>query len=147
MEPTDRDVRVEIYDRFAATGKAPNIEDIAKAVSRDSSEVARSLRRLEELHAIALAPSSGSIWMAHPFSAVATPFRIQSGRATYFGNCAWDILAIVALLRLDGVVAARCADSGAPLPLSFTDGEITSGDAVVHIAVPPRRFWDNVGFT
>ena len=75
--------------------------------------------------------------MAHPFSAVPTPFRVDTAELAYWGNCAWDALAIPALLSLDATVSARSAESG----------ELVNVDGVVHFVVPPRRFWDNVGYT
>ena len=85
--------------------------------------------------------------MAHPFSAVPTPFRVDTAELAYWGNCAWDALAIPALLSLDATVSARSAESGEAMELTFRSGELVNVDGVVHFVVPPRRFWDNVGYT
>ncbi len=94
--------------------------------------------------------------MAHPFSAVPTAFRVDTSDITYWGNCAWDAVTIPSLLTLDASVPARCAESGEPMKLTFTSGELDDvdsgddgddGNGVVHFVVPPRRFWDNVGYT
>ena len=48
--------------------------------------------------------ASSSIWMANPFSAVPTDFKVTSRGRTYFGNCIWDALGIPAILGADGLV-------------------------------------------
>jgi len=151
MKDLDRSVRLVVYEHFARTGRSPSIEDIANANGCTVEDVEASLARLEvEHHALALAPATKNIWMAHPFSAVPTAFRVDTPNMAFWGNCAWDALAIPALLDLDASVPARSAESGEPMDLTFRNGELVDvggGDGVVHIVVPPRRFWDNVGFT
>ncbi len=84
--------------------------------------------------------SSGRVWMAHPFSGLPTPYTAEIGERSWFANCAWDALAILALLG-DGV--ARGEDS-----LVWTVvGGVVSPDGLVHLLVPARRFWDDIGFT
>lgn len=91
--------------------------------------------------------------MAHPFSAVPTAFRVDTMDTVYWGNCAWDALAIPALLGVDASIPARSAESAEPMDLTFRNGELIhtdsgdDGNGVVHFVVPPRRFWDNVGYT
>ena len=31
--------------------------------------------------------------------------------------------------------------------MAFRAGELVEGDGLIHFVVPPRRFWDNVGYT
>lgn len=85
--------------------------------------------------------------MVHPFSAVPTPFAVETARATYWANCAWDVVAIPSLLGLDATASPECADCGEEIPLTFRGGELVEGDGFVHFVVPPRHFWDNVGYT
>ncbi len=94
--------------------------------------------------------------MAHPFSAVPTAFRVDTSDITYWGNGAWDAVAIPSLLGLDASVHARSAESGETMELTFRSGALDNrdsgdgdddGNGVVHFVVPPRRFWDNVGYT
>jgi hypothetical protein len=110
-------------------------------------EVDAALVKLEEQHAIALAPTTRNVWMAHPFSAVPTPFAVVSANTTYWANCAWDMLAIPAILELDARAEPRCAESGEPMPMAFRAGELVEGEGLIHLVVPPRRFWKNVGYT
>ncbi len=85
-----------------------------------------------------------------------TAFRVETSDITYWGNCAWDAVAIPSLLSLDANVFARSAESGESIELTFRSGALDNrdsgdggddGDGVVHFVVPPRRFWDNVGYT
>jgi len=145
--PFDRALRQFIYESIARTGRPPSHEAMAehRGVTRD--EVDAALVKLEEQHAIALAPTTRNVWMAHPFSAVPTPFAALSDKTTYWANCAWDMLAIPALLELDARAEPRCAESGEPMPMVFRAGKLVEGDGLIHFVVPPRRFWDNVGYT
>lgn len=95
---------------------------------------------------IALAPGTRSIWMAHPFSAAPTPYRVHSGGVSHWANCAWDALGIAVVLDRDTECMARCPDCNATIDLSVRGGSPV-GDGVVHFVTPPRRFWENVAFT
>jgi ribonuclease HI len=141
----ERDVRLHVYRHFVETTRAPEVKGMAHAVGAGEKEVASALRRLAELHAIVLAPATLNIWMAHPFSAVPTPYPVAARSRTYWANCAWDAAGLLSIVG-DGSSRTRCADCAAELTMTVRDGRI-DGDGVVHYAVPPRRFWDNVAFT
>lgn len=151
MRALDRAIRLLVYQHFAETGGPPSLETLATLGRCLVPEVEASLARLEvEHHAISLTPATRNIWMAHPFSAVVTLFPVETANVTYWANCAWDAVAIPAMLSLDAVVPARCAASGAEMKFTFRGGAIvenTTPNGVVHFVVPPRRFWDNVGYT
>ncbi len=114
-------------------------------MSRDA--VVTALRRLQDLHALALAPASDEILMAFPFSAVPTPYIVRTSARSLWANCAWDALAIPSMLGADAAVHARCADCGESIVLTFTAGRLDAAPGVVHFGVPPRDFWKNVGYT
>jgi hypothetical protein len=141
------DVRFHVYRHFVETGRAPTIGEIASALDIPLDAVERSLRRLADDHMLVLAPGSLNVWMAHPFSAVPTPYPVETPERRYWANCAWDALAIPALLDVDARTATTCPDCAEPLTLRTRAGQLEATGAVVHFAVPPRRFWDNVGFT
>lgn len=154
MNDLDRLVRLFVYEHFATTGTSPSLDDATTAAECTTpgcttEEIEASLKRLESNHhALTLAPTTNNIWMAHPFSAVPTAFRVESAEVSYWANCAWDAVSIPSMLRLDARVDARCAESGHAIELDFRGGEIADDtDGVVHFVVPPRRFWDNVGYT
>ncbi len=146
-EALDSTVRLHIYRHLADVGEAPTAAVTARALALSQSAVEDSYRRLAAGRAIVLAPGTVNIWMAHPFSAVPTPYRVRAGERSYWANCAWDVLNITALLGVDAQCVARCPDCGEMLTLRIRGGAPIPGAGVIHFAVPPRRFWENIGFT
>jgi len=142
----ERAVRLFIYRRFVETTQAPDLKEIARATQTKDAEVASALRRLADAHALVLAPASLSVWMAHPFSAVPTDYPVDTNGRRYWANCAWDAAGVLSLVGADGEARTRCADCGDALTLTVRDGAI-AGDGVVHYAVPPDRFWENIAYT
>jgi hypothetical protein len=114
-------VRREIMLAFAATGEPPELDD------------AEALRALAEQHVVAL-DTDGRVLMAHPFAAHRSGARVTSSGRTWWGNCAWDGLGIVAALELrDAEVEAG--------------GVRAAGGAWFHVAVPARQWWDDIAHT
>jgi len=146
---TDRDwrVRAGVYRHFAETGGAPDADRLAGDTGLPRGEVEASLDRLAKARLLALAPGSRRVWMAHPFSAVPTDYPVETPDRGYWANCAWDALAIPSLLATDARVDTRCPVSGERVVLRVRDGELAEAGGVIHFLVPPRRFWENVGFT
>lgn len=144
-EALDREVRHEIYSRFLA-GSVPTSRAIAGALGVTGDEVLRSFRRWGDGHLLVL-QSSGEILMAHPFSAVPTPFLVDSAGVTYWGNCIWDGLGILAMLGQDGTVVTSCPDCGENMTFRVEGGRVVEGEGIVHFAVPASRWYDNVVYT
>lgn len=147
IDTLDRIVRLHIYSHLAETGQAPSVDHVARASNQSFSAVEDAFRRLAAGKAIVLAPGTSNIWMAHPFSAVPTPYLVQTNRVPYWANCAWDALNIPALLGIDAQTHARCPDCSAELSMAVHAGNLLPTEGVIHFAVPPRRFWENIGFT
>ena len=147
MEDIDRSVRLRIFEHIVETGQAPTVAETALALGQPPQAVEASYRRLAAGRAIVLAPGTTTIWMAHPFSAVPTPYPVKTARGAYWANCAWDALNISALLQADSETVTQCPDCGVTLTLAIEAGVVRPIEGVVHFAVPPRRFWDNIGFT
>jgi len=144
--PLERAVRQHVYEHFVKTTRAPDVAAIAEAVKATPDAVAAALKRLADMHALVLAPATTTIWMAHPFSAVPTAYPVAIGGRTYWANCAWDAAGVLTLVGGDGDCRTRCADCGEEVAMIVRDGRM-HGDGVVHYAVPPRRFWENVAYT
>ena len=107
-----------------------------------------SYRRLHDAHALVLQPDSLDIRFANPFCFTPTPHRVSAGGRVWTGTCAWDALGIPAALHTDGKIDSECACCGEPVELRVEDGELVEGDdLLVHILVPARRWWDDIGFT
>jgi ribonuclease HI len=146
LTPTERAVRLFVYRHFVDTTRAPDVAAIARAVGIEHAQTVSALRSLADLHALVLAPASTAIWMAHPFSAVPTGYPVETRDRTYWANCAWDAAGIMSLVGTDADARTRCPDCGEELTLAVR-GSSLRGDGVVHYAVPPRRFWENVAYT
>jgi hypothetical protein len=143
----DRRVRLHIYERFEQKGRPPTTEETADALGVSPDQAAQAYRRLHEDHVIVLEPGTVDVWMANPFSARPTSFRVVAGERWWWGTCTWDAPGILGMLGLDGVVATECPDCGEPVDLQIRGGELQPVDAVAHFAVPARKWWDDIGFT
>lgn len=143
----DRDVRVFVFGSTAETGKVPGIPEIADRLGRPSSDVEESLRRLAAGRVLVLAPNNSNIWMANPFSAVPTNFRVHANDRLYYGNCIWDALGIPAALGADARLETQCGDCGTAMSLEVRDGALVKDQGIIHVGVPAARWWENIGYT
>lgn len=142
----DNEVRLAVYRSFVDLGRAPIAAEISEVVTLSPLEVEESFKRLHDAHVLVLAPGTPYIWMANPFSALPTPFSVRARDNTYWANCIWDALGIIAMLGSDGEVSCRCPDCAEPLTLKITNGTLSPVDHVVHFAVPAAQWWDDIGF-
>ena len=138
----DAALRFAIYRAFADTGNAPTRRDLA-TLAGGTSATSASLARLHDAHAIVL-DDRGDIRMALPFSAVETGHRVVSKEQSWSANCAWDTLAIPVALAIDAEIEATWLDTAQPVELGVVGGEPTHMDGFIHLAVPARRWWDDV---
>jgi len=140
-------LRTEVYRHMGETTEAPSLERLATWSGRSRAEVLEALDALEASHHIALLPDRIGIWMVNPFSATPTAYPVDTSRGRYWANCAWDALGVPAILGIDGWTETRCAGSGEPLCFGVRGGERQGDDGVIHLVVPPRHAWDDIGFT
>lgn len=146
MSDLDREVRLHVFGQVVATRRAPSTTETAAALGVPTAEVEAAYRRLAEGRVLVLTPGTLEVRMANPFSAVPTNFRVETREAWHWGNCAWDALGISAALRADAVVRTTCGDCGAPLHVRVAGGRV-HGHAVMHLALPARRWWEDIVFT
>ena len=142
MDEGDLRLRNEVYRRFVELGRAPRFDELGPV-----DEIEAAMRRLQEEHALVLERDGSRIRMANPFSAVATPHRVQARGRWWYANCAWDAFGILAALGEDGHVSSSCADCAAPIEIDVVRGAPLEADAVVHFNVPAARWWDDIVFT
>lgn len=145
---TDTDVRLHVYRAFLAHGAPPTVGEAARALGMADADVAAAYDRLALGRVIVLRPGTRDILMAAPLSAVPTRFlvRVDDG-ASYYANCIWDGLGVLAMLGANGVVDAACGDCDEQLALRVRDGRLEPNDAVVHFAIPAARWWEDIVFT
>ena len=146
LQSIDHEVRRELYRFFVDHARPPVAAEVAAKLGVRPLEIEQSLRRLHDAHYLVLAPGTPYVWMLNPFSAVPTPYLAHVEDKTYFGNCIWDSLGVIALLGGNGRVAAKCGDCGEGLTLDVRDGELQPRDYVVHYLVPAAHWWDDIGF-
>jgi len=147
LEDVHWTLRTQVYRYFAATAHPPSLDELSRTVAMPPGDVRSALEALECHHHLALLPDRSGIWMAHPFSAIATDFPVDTGRGRFWANCAWDALGISAILGIDGWTEARCAASGEPISFGTRGGRREGDPGIVHLVVPPREAWDDIGFT
>jgi len=94
-----------------------------------------------------LEPDGTAIRMANPFSAVPTPYRVDAGGRSWYGNCAWDAFRIPAALQVDGHVSSTCPDCGDPIEIDIRNKRPVPDEHVFHVAVPASHWWDDIVFT
>lgn len=143
----DREVRAAVYRRFVDEARAPSTSALAERFGLSDRDVEHSLVRLQAHRTLVLSPGTSNIWMAHPFSAVPTAFRVATVGRTYWANCAWDALAIPSLLGVDATIDTSCGDCGEAVTIRVRENGPLDTDLLVHFLVPPRRFWENIAFT
>ncbi|HEV2754616.1 MAG TPA: organomercurial lyase [Actinomycetota bacterium] len=142
------DVRVAIYRSFVDRGRAPLPHEIAASLGIGVREVESSLEELASDDVLVLLPGTHLVWLAHPFSAATSPFRVTSGDRTWDAICIWDALGILAVAGVDGDVTTACPDCGSPLEVLVRGGEVEApAEYLVHYGVPAARWYEDVGYT
>jgi hypothetical protein len=143
----DREVRLSVYRHFVRTGQAPSVGDTSRDVGAEPAAIGESLERLDAGHVLVLHPTTRQLWMAMPFSAIPTEFRVTSGHRAWWANCAWDALGISAMLQIPAEITMSCTDRGDPLTVRTTGRALSDSTGVVHFAVPAAAWWEDIGFT
>ena len=142
----ERTTRWMVYQHFVQSGEAPPLDRLARLVQSDEASVREALTRLAAEHQLVL-DQEGGIRMAPPFGAFESGLRVETRGETYHAPCAWDALAIAALLGGDAVVEAEPMVKGAKVRLALRDGELLPTTTRIHFVVPAARFWEDIGFT
>ena len=141
----DKQVRAQVYAHFVQTGQPPALSEIAQALARPMAEVRAAYERLAAGRALVL-QDNGEVLMAEPFSAIPTAFAVQARGYQWWGNCIWDALGIAAMLRADAHIATSCGCCGYAMALDVKEGALQPAPGLVHYAVPPRDWWNDVVF-
>ena len=122
--------------------------ELSRELGLSSAALERSLDELAAADVIVLLPGTHFVWLAHPFSAAAGPFRVTSGDRSWDAICVWDALGILALNGVDGSVATACPDCGEVLEIEVAGGDVRApSEHVVHFGVPAARWYEDVGYT
>jgi len=146
MDEDDRRLRNTTYRLFVELGRAPSASEAADAELSTPAAVVEGWRRLHDAHALVL-DADGEIRMAHPFSAVATAYRVEAAGRGWYANCAWDAFGICAALQADGDVETSCPDCGEQIAVAIRDQTPSDSSLLFHCLVPAAAWWDDIGFT
>ncbi|MEO7368233.1 MAG: organomercurial lyase [Gemmatimonadaceae bacterium] len=95
----DTQIRVFVYDYLMAHGNPPAVAEIANQLSLTTESAKTRLASLKIGKTILVHPERGEVWMAGPFSAADTQYRVIGSRTSWWANCAWDMLGIAMINR------------------------------------------------
>ena len=143
----DARMRYYVYDATLGRGTPPSVVELCSASGLPAEEVRASLARLAAGRALVLQRESGEILMANPFSAVPTPFVVETPAYAVFGNCIYDALGIPAMLHQPGRIRTACGCCGEAMELEVTGGRLAAAAGVVHYVIPALRWWEDIVFT
>lgn len=147
MLPDAVALRVRVYDWLLERGAPPSSDELADHFRTTSADVKRALAELKIGKTVLVHPETGEVWMAGPFSAAPTPYRVIGSRTQWYANCAWDMLGVALIANETVRIETRCTDCEQPLSLTASPTSPPDEDAVVHFLVPARRWYDDIGFT
>jgi len=138
--------RIFIYAHVADVGIPPTSAEIAEHFQITPDEARQRVVSLGATKRIV--SSGGEIWMAGPFSALPTRFRVHGPSVSWWANCAWDMLGIPASLSVSARIHASCAccDESVGIDVDAEEGP-REEVGIVHILLPARRWYEDIGFT
>jgi hypothetical protein len=145
---SDDALRAFVYDHIIVRGAVPPSSEIAAYFDGDAAQVRDRLAALEVGKTILVHPATHEIWMAGPFSAAPTQYKLSDGKTTWYANCAWDMLGVAMLVDRPLLAETHCADCGERIAVECDPLHPPSEcQAVVHFLVPARQWYDDIGFT
>ncbi len=148
MDAGVREIRKYIYDRFLQTSRPPVVEEIMDRFDLRRPQAVESLKILESEKHVVLLPGTERILMAHPFSAVTTPFRVKlTGGQVMFTNCSLDSIAMHVMLEQDLRIESFCHHSGKRIEVDLKNENVRSvrpEGMIVYLGLPVARWWDDI---
>jgi hypothetical protein len=140
-------LRVFVYDELLVRGTPPATAEIGARFGVSPNEARDALASLKIGKTILVHPRTGEVWMAGPFAAAETPYRVSQGDRRWWANCAWDMFGVAMIVGEPVRIDASCTDCGAPMVIECTPASPPNDDAVVHFLLPASRWYDDIGFT
>jgi hypothetical protein len=139
------DVRLAVYQGFAATGRAPAASELTAATGLPNADVELALQALHD-HRDVVLDAAGQIVMAHPFASVPLGFSVMGAHTLWWGGCAWDSFAMPHLLPDEPavLVATTCPGCGSPHAFVVGRDAPPPGEQVAHFLTPAAHIWDDV---
>ena len=146
-KPTAGALRVHVYDKLLDGGRPPTISEIAEHFAISPADSRRAIAAMQIGKTVLPDPHTGEIWMAGPFSAGPTAYRVIGRHAQWFANCAWDMLGIAVIADEEVRIESQCTDCGAPISMRANPRTPPVAEGIVHFLIPARRWYEDIGFT
>ena len=148
MDTLSREVRKFVYDRLKQTSHPPVVEEIARQFGIERHEAVETLQSLQADKMLVLTPGTARIFMAHPFSALTTPYRVTlSSGQRFFANCAYDAVNIHLTLKEPLQIQSFCHHCCEPIQIELASEAVVSAqplDTVLYLGLPVARWWDDI---
>ncbi len=141
-------LRVMVYRSLAESGAAKTVDEMAKAVGCEPSEIQLGLSELARQRHLVI-DEHFNIVMAHPFSSVPLGFSVMGKSTLWWGGCAWDSFALPHLLEneVEVLVATSCPNCNEALAWNVNSSNAPTGPELAHFLVPTAQMWDDVVHT
>ena len=139
-----------IYDHLLSRGLPPSTEQIGEHFGVSADDARQAIGSLKIGKTVLAHPTTGEIWMAGPFAARPSTYRVVGSRLAWWANCAWDMLGVMVIANEPVRVEAECTDCREPISIDASpDVGVGSGlgEMVVHFLVPARNWYEDIGFT
>lgn len=145
---SDAALRTFVYDHIIVGGTVPTSAEIGAHFDLGAPAVHERLSSLRIGKTILVHPATREIWMAGPFSAAPSQYKLSDGTTTWYANCAWDMLGVAMLVNRPMIAETHCTDCGERVAVECDPEHPPSEcQAIVHFLVPARRWYDDIGFT
>src|SRR5690349_23580983 len=109
-----------IYEEIFANGTPPTTGRIAAQFGVDAADARASLASMKIGKTVLPHPTTGEIWMAGPFAARPSTYRVFGNRLAWWANCAWDMLGVMVIANEPVRVETECTDCREPLTIDAT---------------------------
>jgi hypothetical protein len=116
-----------ILEHFAAFGRPPKMEEIARAANMSDERLTAVLRRLQQRDLLGFDEESGSIAHAYPFTSSDTGHRVRLGEQVLNALCAVDALGVGAMYTRDVSIDSSCRFCGAEIHVTTRQNGTRSG--------------------
>ena len=137
----------ELIRGLVSSCAIPSHVELQALLGCSTAELQRAFEELAEQHGVLLHPGTHRVWSIHPFALAPTVFLVESGRRSWWGNCAWCSLGIAVLVGEPCVITTTLGAEGEQVRLTVADGRVDRTDLLVHFPVPMKLAWDNVLYT
>lgn len=147
LSEQDWQIRLYIFHHIVEHSTAPSYQEAAQHFNISPDEARLAYHRLNDHHRLFLNPGTDDVLMAHPLSAVPTPYKVYIKGRQLWANCGWDSLGIPAMLNADARIEAKIPRTGEVANYAVENGELKADGGFVHFPLPVRQWYDDLIYT